>query len=65
MKIVCNKKLFMNFVTTLLFFTYIKCEIFNSVFVMINKIIKMIYYKVVMLTINSSKFAKILINIVL
>ena len=55
----------MNFVTGLPVSTNLKAETYNSILVIVNQLMTMIYYKPVKVIINTSDLAKIIIKAVL
>lgn len=59
------KDLFMNFVTHLLVSTNWKSESYDSILVIIDCLIKIIYYKFVKVLIDISDLAKVIINVVI
>lgn len=54
----------MDFVIELLILTDWKSETYNSILVIIDWLIEMVYYKPVKVTINTPRLAKIILNIV-
>lgn len=56
------KDLFIDFVTELLIFTNWKVETFNSIFVIIDRLINIVYYKPIKVTIDAPGLAKMMIN---
>ena len=54
----------MDFITKLFIFTNKKNETYNSILVIVNRLIKMIYYKLVKVTINALALAEIIISII-
>lgn len=58
------KYLLKNFITSLPFSSHLKCKAYDSTMVIVNKLIKMVYYKLVKVTINAIAPLKV-INILL
>lgn len=59
------KDLSIDFVTGLLVSTNQKSETYNSIFVLINRLIKIVHYKLVKATSNVLSLVKVIINIVM
>ena len=57
------KNLLMDFITSLLISTDWKRNNYDSIFVIVNWLIKMVYYKSVKVIIDAPGFAKVIINI--
>lgn len=55
----------MNFVTNLLVLTNYKGDNYNSILIIVNKFIKIVYYKLVLNIINIISFAIIIINMII
>ena len=60
----CWKNLLMNFVNGLLVSTDWKEDNYDSILVIINHLIKMIYYKLIKVTINALGLATVIINVI-
>ena len=60
--IYCYKDLSMNFVTSLLILTNWKRDSYNLILVIINRLIKIVYYEPVKVTINTPGLAEVIIN---
>ncbi len=58
------KNLSIDFVTRLLVSTYWKDETYNSILVIVNKFMKMVYYEWVKIIINTPGFAEVIIKAV-
>ena len=58
------KDLSMDFVTDLPVLTDWKGDSYNSIFVIVNRLMKMVHYKLVKVTINTPGLAEIIINVV-
>lgn len=59
------KNLSMNFVISLPILTNWKNKTYNSIFIIVNRPIKMIYYKAVKIIIDASSLMKVIINVVM
>ena len=62
--IYCCKDSLIDFITNLLILTDWKGNSYDLIFVIINKLTKMIYYKLVKITINIPGLVKVIVNIV-
>ena len=54
----------MDFVTGLPILTDWKGDSYNSILVIVNRLIKMIYYELIKVTINASRLAEVIIDVV-
>ncbi len=54
----------MNFIIGLLISADSKGDSYDSILVIVNRLIKMVYYKLVKVTIDASSLAKVIINVV-
>ena len=59
------KDLLMNFVTSLPILIYWKRDSYNSILVIVDWLIKMIYYKLIKVTIDASSLAEVIINVIM
>ena len=60
----CWKDLLIDFVTGLLISTNWKRDSYNSIFIIINQFMKIVYYKPVKITINAVGLAEVIIDMV-
>lgn len=63
--IYCWKNFSIDFMTGLLISIHWKDDSYNAIFVMIDCLIKMVYYKPVKTTIDAAGLAKVIINLVI
>ena len=54
----------MNFLTGLPVLTNRKCETYNSILVIVNGLIKMVYYKPVKINIDALRLAKVIFDVI-
>lgn len=61
--IYCWKDILISYVFDLLVLANLKCDNYNSILVIINKLTKIISYKAVKITFNVLRFAEVIINV--
>lgn len=60
-----EKILLINFVTSFSFSINLKGEIYNLILVIVDQLIKMIYYKLINIIINAPRLAKVILDIII